>query len=132
MLALPSMTTSLLGALGRFVLVGGLLFAAGCSSSTSVAIPHPKPAATGLVATPTTVSMGPSDTTSIAASESGYSGAYSAQSSNTGVASVTPNGPAQFIVAGVAPGTCSVTISDIKGNSVTVQVSIQTVVIGGQ
>ena len=76
--------------------------------------------------------MGPSDTASVSASESGYTGTFTAQSSNTGVATVTSEGPAQFLVSGVSPGTCTVTISDGSGHNAPVQVSIQTVVIGGQ
>jgi hypothetical protein len=76
--------------------------------------------------------MGPSDIGSVDASEQGYSGSYTAVSSDTTVATVTPNGSAQFIVTGLNPGTCTVTVSDTNGHTVKVSVSIQTTVIGGQ
>jgi hypothetical protein len=133
MLRFYAMTRSvLLTALGRIVLVGACLFAVSCGLSTSAVQQHVVGPALGLIVTPSALSMGPTDIGSVNASEQGYSGTFSAASSDTTVATVVPNGPAQFIVTGVNPGTCTVTVSDTKGHDVKVSVSIQTTVIGGQ
>jgi len=134
MIEFSAMTrTDLLPALGRLALVGVcLLTLAGCGISSAVTEHHVVGPALGLVASPNALSMGPTDTGSVNASEHGYTGNYTAASSDTSVATVASNGPAQFIVTGVNPGTCTVTVSDSKGNTATVSVSIQTTVIGGQ
>jgi len=126
------MRTDALSALGRFTLVGVLIFAAGCSG-LSAAAPKPGPhIVQGLSATPTSLSMGPTDTAGIDATEPGYAGSYSATSSDTTIATVSPNGAAQFVVTGVAVGKCNVTVTDTNGHQAVVSVSIQTVVVGGQ
>jgi len=124
--------TGLFGALGRLMLVGACLFAVGCGLSTSAAPNVGPKQLQGLTASPNALSMGPTDTGSVNASEGGYSGSYSAVSSDNTVATVAPNGPAQFIVTGVNPGTCTVTVSDTNGHNATVSVSVQTTVVGGQ
>jgi len=133
MLESPSMPNSIRtrGAAGIAVLVISL-FAAACSGGSSDPLIRHLSTPAGLSASPTTVSMGPEDTAAVNASEPGYSGTYSATTSNSNVATVAPNGPAQFVVSGVAPGTCTVTISDTMNHTAQVSVSIQTTVIGGQ
>jgi hypothetical protein len=125
--------TVLLPALGRLALIGACLFVvAGCGLSSAVAQKLGSKDPQGLSASPASLSMGPTDTGSVDAIEQGYSGGYTATSSDSSVATVASNGPAQFIVTGVNVGTCTVTVSDSKGNDATVSVSIQTTVIGGQ
>lgn len=87
---------------------------------------------TGLNVTPATLSLGPSDLASVNVGEPGFNGTFSAKTSDATVATVASNGPAQFVVSAIAPGTCTVTISDGSGKSVPVAVSVQTTVIGGQ
>jgi len=122
-----------LAALGRLVLAALLVCAAGCSAPKPYVLPlvgQPDPK--GLTSDPTSISMGPADSATVDASDPGYSGSFRAQSSNTTVATVTPNGPSQFLVSGANVGTCTITIKDTSGQQAVVQVSIQTVVIGGQ
>jgi hypothetical protein len=65
----------------------------------------------------------------IVVSETGFAGTFTAVSSNTGVATVTPSsasgpGPAVFEVAPVAAGSCTVTIADGHGGSLVVNVTV--------
>ena len=65
---------------------------------------------------------------SFTASESGYSGAFTATNTCSGIATVTPSsasGPsAAFTVTPTANGTCTVTINDASNNSTSVNVTI--------
>lgn len=126
-----SSTIRVRGAAGIVTLAVCALVAACGGSGDPPAIIHHQ-IQSGLSASPTAVSMGPSDTAAVNASEGGYSGTFGAQSSDTAIATVAPNGQAQFVITGVSPGTCTVTVSDTTGHSVQVSVSIQTTVIGGQ
>jgi hypothetical protein len=121
-----------LRAVACVALGAALLYAAGCGSSSSAAIPHDPSDPPGLSALPAGVSMGPSDTAAVNAIDPGYKGQYTAETSDGAVATVAPNGVAQFLITGVAPGTCTVTLSDSSGHSAKVSVSVQTTVIGGQ
>ena len=76
--------------------------------------------------------MAPTNTASVDASESGFTGTFSAQTSDATVATVTADGAVLFTVTAVAPGTCTITVSDGNGHSAPVSVSVQTTIIGGQ
>ena len=105
----------------------------GCSSIGSATLPHPRATnAVGLVVSPVNVSMGPGDVATLSASESGYSGTFSSTDDCAGIATVGSLGASQFKVTGVAPGLCTITVADSKGNSQQIAVSIQTTVVGGQ
>lgn len=76
--------------------------------------------------------MGPGDQASLQASESGFTGSFTAQTSADGVANVAPVDATSFQVTAVAVGTANITVSDGKGNSKIIAVSVQSTVIGGQ
>jgi hypothetical protein len=125
--------TILFGALHRAAALVAVAFAAGCSAIGSASLPHPGTShPTGLVVSPTDLSMGPGDQGSLSASESGYDGTYGSTDDCSGIATVESMGATQFIVTGVAPGLCTVTVSDSKGNFKPIGVSVQSIVIGGQ
>jgi hypothetical protein len=89
----------------------------------------PPAAASGVVtlspasssAAPATVVKG--NTLSLTAVESNYSGAFTASSSNTAVATVSSGG-SPFTVTGVAAGTASITVSDNASHTATFFVSV--------
>jgi hypothetical protein len=79
-----------------------------------------------VVPSTTTLTFGSSAAQTFTVSESGYTGAFSAASSNTNIATVSgPAGsPATFTVTPLAGGTATITISDTSGQKTTVAVSI--------
>ena len=106
---------------------------AGCSTYGTATLPHFSPKTVkGLTVSPKAVSMGPGDVVTLSASESGYAGTYGSTDNCSGIVTVVALGSSQFTVTGVAPGLCTITVSDTNGNSMQVGVSIQTTVIGGQ
>ncbi len=71
-----------------------------------------------------TVSVG--HTANFSVTETNYTGAWKAASSNPGVATVTRNSNnGKFVVTGVASGTTSVTVKDTMSNSAQVKVTVQ-------
>lgn len=127
--------------------VTGLVCAAtvaACSPSGAPAplvAPSPAPA----VALPgggSTLSLsptGPGASSSLTVSEPGYTGGFTASSSNTHVATVSPSsvtsstaknarrsdaGSATFTVTAVGPGTATISISDSSGNTTNVPVTV--------
>ena len=106
---------------------------AGCGGAQPVAIPPPRQVGpSGLVVSPSDISMSPSQTASIVASEKGYKGTFGESDDCSGIVTVESTGGASFTVTAVADGLCTITISDASGGSHDVGVSIQSVVIGGQ
>lgn len=62
----------------------------------------------------------------ITISERGYHRTWTAQSSNTNVATVSlGSGADQFVVTAVGSGTCTITVSDLTGNSIAVPVTVR-------
>jgi hypothetical protein len=123
----------LLGTLCRTAALAAISLVVGCSSIGSATLPDPKPTgAAGLQVSPGSLSMGPGDAASLSANESGYNGTYTSTDNCSGIASVAPLGLTQFTVTAIAPGLCTITVSDSKGNAKQVGVSVQTTVIGGQ
>jgi hypothetical protein len=123
----------LLVALRRAAVLAAIAFVAGCSSISSATLPHPQStSAAGLTVAPGDLSMGPGDAATVSASESGYDGTYTSTDDCNGIATVAPLGVTQFTVTAVAPGMCTITVSDSKGSAKQVGVSVQTTVIGGQ
>lgn len=90
--------------------------------------PSPSPTATPLVmASPTALAFGAAgQTQSVALTESGYSGTFSAGSSNAAVATVAPASSTAFTVTAVAAGTATLTFTDSHNNMTTVGVSVTT------
>ena len=62
---------------------------------------------------------------SLSVTESNYNSTWSAASSKTSIATVSQTSKGNFMVMGVAPGTCTVTISDTAKNMVRVPVTVQ-------
>lgn len=89
------------------------------------AIPTPSPAPS-ISVTPTSVTLAVKATATITASENTASPYFSAQSSDTTVATVA-QGTSQnaFVVTGVKSGKCNILISDSNGSTVTVPVTVQ-------
>lgn len=68
----------------------------------------------------------PGQSQMITVSEQHYAGTWTAASSNAGIATVAQgNSGNSFLVTAVSKGTCTVTVSDKKGNSFPVPVSVQ-------
>lgn len=129
------MPKPLLSTLVSAVLACACLTASSCALSGSGAtIPGPTKPSTpaGLTVSPSAFSIGPGDQGGVTASESGFSGSFTATSSDQAVAAVTNDGPSHFILTAVAPGLCTVTVSDGNGNTAQVNVSVQITIIGGQ
>lgn len=106
---------------------------AGCGAAQPVPIAPPRQVgSSGLVVSPSSISMSPSQTTTIMASEKGYEGTFNETDDCSGVVTVEGTGGASFTVTAVADGTCTITIDDANGGSQHIAVSIQSVVIGGQ
>ena len=88
------------------------------------AIPTPSPAPTVQV-TPTSITLNAGATGTITASENSSAAYFTAQSSDTTVATVAQsNSQNAFIVTAVKSGTCKVLISDAYGNTVSVPVTV--------
>ena len=105
----------------------------GCGSPATGPVPSPRLVGpSGLVVSPKAVSMSPGDSASVTIGEQGYSGSFSQSNNCSGIVTVTGGGPASYGIAAVAPGLCTITISDTDGHSAPVSVSVQTIVIGGQ
>lgn len=73
---------------------------------------------------PQTATIAPSTTVTITVTEKGYTGPWTASSSNTGVATVAPGSPGQFVVTGVAAGTATITIKDNTLNSAPAKITV--------
>ena len=80
-----------------------------------------------MTVTPSSISfssVGQNQTITI--SERGYRRTWTAQSSNTQVATVSPGSPSdQFVVTATGSGTCTITVSDLTGNSIAVPVTVR-------
>src|ERR1700736_3128002 len=105
----------------KLLILAACVAISACTGLSSNAVPNPHSTGqTGLNVSPSTLSMGPSDLASVSVSDPGFTGTFSATTSDATVATVASNGPAQFIVSAIAPGTCTVTISDGAGHAVPV------------
>jgi hypothetical protein len=67
-------------------------------------------------------------TATLVASESAYSGSFSASSDNTGIATVAPatNTDGNFTISAVGPGVAHITVTDNHGGSIPVTVTVTT------
>ena len=74
--------------------------------------------------------VGLGNTGTLTASEPQYGGSFNAVSSDTSIATVTPNGGGTFTVKAVAVGTVQITVSDSRGLATTVTVSVTTITLG--
>jgi len=75
--------------------------------------------------TPLSATIAPGGQQTITVSETHYAGAWTASSANTGIATVAPGLTANtFTVTGVAAGKVKITISDSKGNSAVVVITV--------
>lgn len=88
-------------------------------------IPTSSPAPS-ISVTPTSVTVATGKTVTITASENSASAYFTAQSSDTTVATVT-QGTSQnaFVVTGVKSGKCNILITDSYGTTVTVPATVQ-------
>ncbi len=77
-------------------------------------------------ASPSALSFtGAGQTATFAVTETGYTGSFTASVDNANVATVTASSTSQFTVtAAGSPGTANITVSDGRGNSVTVTVGV--------
>jgi hypothetical protein len=62
----------------------------------------------------------------VAVSETGYSGTFTAQSSASGVATVTPGSGTSFTVTAISAGTATIAFTDSYGNVAQLTVSVTT------
>jgi len=105
----------------------------GCGYGQPVPIPPPRQVgSSGLVASPQSISMSPTQVTTLTVSEKGYQGTFSETDDCSGIVGVVETGGSSFQVTAVAVGLCTITISDQSGNSQNIAVSIQSVIVGGQ
>lgn len=74
--------------------------------------------------TPAAVAVGVGLSTQLVATEKGFTNSLSATTSDPTIATVTQTGPDQFSVTGVATGSCAIALSDTKGNSEDVPVTV--------
>jgi uncharacterized protein YjdB len=89
------------------------------------AIPTPSPAP-AISVTPTSVTVGVGKTATVTASENSANAYFTAQSSDTTVATVAQGtSPNAFVVTGVKSGKCNLLIADSYGTTVTVSVAVQ-------
>jgi hypothetical protein len=87
----------------------------------------------GLVrASVTTIAFSGTGTQTFTVSESGYSGSFTATSSNTAVVTVAQTSPSTFTVTSIGGGTATITVTDQQGNSATLSVTVATVTFNPQ
>ncbi len=117
----------------EFIVLCACFALAACGSPASAPVPSPHVVGpSGLVVSPGALSMSPGDHATVNANERGYGGSYSQTNTCAGIASVNDGSPGSFGVTAVAPGLCTITVSDSSGHNASVNVSVQSVVIGGQ
>ncbi|HET9342353.1 MAG TPA: hypothetical protein VFO25_05530 [Candidatus Eremiobacteraceae bacterium] len=105
----------------------------GCGYGQPVPIPPPRQVgSSGLVVSPQSISMSPTQVTTLTVSEKGYQGTFSESDDCSGIVSVVETGGSTFKVTANAVGLCTITITDQGGNSQDIAVSIQSVILGGQ
>lgn len=119
-------------------LLGALaVFPAACSStvapppvptptSTPTPTPTPVPPSKTIAPSVTTIDFTSTAAQTFSVSEAGYNGSFSAQSSNSSVATVVPIDTRNdtFSVTPVAGGTATITVSDTIGDTVTISVTV--------
>lgn len=104
-----------------------------CGYGQPVPIPQPRPVgSSGLVVTPSNISMSPGQATTLMVSEKGYSGTFTESDDCAGIVGVIETGGSTFTVTATNVGLCTITISDQNGTSKDIAVSIQSIIIGGQ
>lgn len=105
----------------------------GCGYGQPVPIPPPRQiGSSGLVVSPQSISMSPTQVTTLTVSEKGYQGNFSENDDCAGIVSIVETGGSTFKVTADAVGLCTITITDGGGNSQDIAVSIQSVILGGQ
>jgi hypothetical protein len=104
------------------------------SSAITLSTPSPSPSPSSspaLNVAPASLALGQvGQTATFVASENGFSGAFTATSSNNGIATVSGSGPT-FTVTAVAAGASSIAVSD-GTHSASVGVTVTTLSVGGQ
>jgi hypothetical protein len=114
-------------------LCGAALALSSCGYGQPVTIPPPRPVgSSGLVVTPSDISMSPGQATTLMVSEKGYSGTFTESDDCSGIVGVIETGGSTFTVTATNVGLCTITISDQNGASKDIAVSIQSIIIGGQ
>jgi len=78
-----------------------------------------------LTATPANTQLTTGETTQFTPSEPGYSGTYTATSSNPAVITVSPaSGTGPFTLTAVSPGTATITVADQNGHSASTTLTV--------
>jgi hypothetical protein len=78
-------------------------------------------------ASPSTIAFsGAAQTQSVTVTQTGYSGAFTALSANTGVATVSPASGTTFTITAVAAGNTTVTFTNPSGTATSVSVVVTT------
>lgn len=133
----------------RALVAGGAAFALAACADGAPTSPDPLPlpsaavggATTGLTVDVASLALAPG-TSAVVTSSTQYAGTHYAASSDPAACTVTPSAmpavvdPATgrkevaFTVTGAAPGTCAVTITDRRGNSAVVAVTVEARVLG--
>ncbi|HEY7993481.1 MAG TPA: hypothetical protein VID24_04690 [Candidatus Eremiobacteraceae bacterium] len=116
-----------------FMLSATVIGFSGCGYGQPAPIPPPRQiGSSGLVVSPQTISMSPTQVTTLTVSEKGYQGTFSESDDCSGIVGVVETGGSTFKVSATADGLCTITISDQGGNAQNIAVSIQSVILGGQ
>ena len=125
---------TLTGALAiRLAVIVTVTALSGCGYGQPVPIPPPRQiGSSGLVVSPQSISMSPTQVTTLMVSEKGYQGTFSETDDCSGIVSVVETGGSTFKVTATAVGLCAIAISDDGGHSQNIAVSIQSVILGGQ
>jgi len=94
--------------------------------------PTPRPGSTPTITLPGNV-VGTSlaldaanQTAAVSVNETGYSGDFAAQSSATGVATVSPASGKSFTITAIAAGTATISFTDSYGNVAKLSISVTT------
>jgi hypothetical protein len=111
---------------------GTFTVAPGATATLALVAAQPAGASGVVTLSPATTSAAPfsltlNGTISVIAVENNYSGAFTAASSNTAVATVQESSLTSFVVKGVAAGSAQITVSDNAGHSATFFVSVAAV-----
>jgi len=117
----------------RLGVLAACLAIVSCTGSPGAPVPGPHfLIPSGLQVSPGSISLAPGGDQTVDVSEAGFSGQFTAQTSDSDVATVAPDGSTQFVVTAQNPGSATITISDGSGNSRQIGVSVQVTIIGGQ
>jgi hypothetical protein len=126
--AISGTTVTCTGGFSLLALLANVLYVFELKRHPIPATPSPGPTTStgGPSASPGAATFNaPGQSQAVAVSEAGYTGSFSAASSNAAIASVTPaTGTAFTIVAGTTAGFATVTLTDPQGRSAVIPVTV--------